>query len=148
MSSTKPLAEPGAQPLRGAGPATQRVGSIVWVTPPEKSTDAGIERVLAELGEHLRGSEPYVLLFDMTRSGTLTPLQRRRIATHMQESAENIRRMVRGLGIIAPSPLVRGAVVALFWVAPPHVPYRIFAGRAEAAGWAESVYRSAHAPAP
>jgi hypothetical protein len=141
MSSTKPFAEPGSPPLHGAVHATKRVGSIVWVTPPEKPTDAAIEGVLAELREHQRGSEPYVLLFDMASSGVPTPLQRKRIATHMQENAENIRRMVRGLGIIAPSPLVRGVVVALFWVAPPKVPYRIFGHRAEAVAWAEAVYR-------
>jgi hypothetical protein len=147
MSSTKACAEPGAQPLRGAVRATQRVGAIVWVTPPEKSTDAAIEGVLAELREHQRGSEPYVLLFDMSSAGILTPLQRKRVAAHMQETRENIRRMVRGLGIIAPSPIVRGVVVALFWVAPPPVPHRIFARRAEAVDWAESVYRSALTPA-
>jgi hypothetical protein len=145
--SSKSFAEPGAQPLRGAVRATKRVGSIVWVTTPERATDEAIEGVLAELREHQRGSEPYVLLFDMTRAGIPTPLQRKRIATHMQESAENIRRIVRGLGVIAPSPLVRGVVVALFWVARPPVPHRIFGHHAEAADWAESVYRAALAPA-
>jgi hypothetical protein len=146
-SPTKPFLDAVAQPLPGAVHATKRVDSIVWVVPPEKSTDAGIEGVLAELREHLNGGVPYVALFDMTSSGIPTALQRKRIAAHMQENGERIRRLVRGLGVIAPSPLVRGVVVALFWVAPPKIPHRIFGHRAEAIDWAKTVYSSGLTPA-
>jgi hypothetical protein len=119
--------------------ATQRVGDIVWVTPPPHATDEGIEAVLAELREHLRRGDPYALVFDMSNAGVPSALQRKRLVAHMADQAPNIRRVVRGLGVIAPSPVLRGAITALFWLAPPLVPHRLFETRSEAIDWAEAL---------
>jgi hypothetical protein len=78
-------------------------------------------------------------VFDMSHAGVPTALQRKRLVAHMTDQAPNIRRVVRGLGVVAPSALLRGAVTALFWLAPPLVPHRLFETRGEAIDWAESL---------
>jgi hypothetical protein len=114
----------------------------VWVVPPPTLSDEAIEAIFAELRGHLSSSEPYALVFDMTRTGTPTALQRRKVVAHMADNAPAIRLVVRGLAVIAPSAVLRGVITAIFWVAPPAAPYRIFDDRDEAAEWAESMAAS------
>jgi hypothetical protein len=128
--------------------ATRRQGSIVMVTPPSSVTDAGIDGILGELRGHLNSATPYALVFDMTDAGVPSALQRRKLADHMKNHAAKIQRLVRGLGVIAPSPVLRGVITALFWVAQPGMPHRIFATRDEALTWAAAIVGAGQASAP
>jgi hypothetical protein len=117
----------------------ERRGRIVWAVPPSRLSDPEIDGILADLEGHLAIGVPYVLLFDLTRAGMPNAVQRRRLANHVRDHSMAIRRSVRGLGVLLTSPVVRGMVTAIFWVAPPPVPYRLFSTRAEAVAWAESL---------
>jgi hypothetical protein len=120
--------------------SVERKGAIVWAV-PDGTVAPGeeVESVLADLTVELKRGMPYVLLFDLTRAAIPSALQRQKLAAHMQDNAARIRRWVLGIGIIYPNALTRGVVTAIFWIAPPPVPYRFFATRVEAAEWAGSL---------
>jgi hypothetical protein len=124
-------------------PEVERKGAIVWAVPPTHATNDEVDRVLAQLAAELRVGVPYVLIFDLTRSALPTAVQRRKLTAHMRDNAEKIRRWVRGIGIVCPNPLMRGAVTAIFWVAPPPVPHHLFATCKEASDWADSLIKAA-----
>lgn len=117
----------------------QREGGIVWVFPPSKPTEEQLDRVLADLSVELRRGSPYVLLFDLTRAEMPNAMQRQKLTAHIRDNAPRIKRWIRGVGVVLASPVVRGVVTAIFWVAPPEAPYRFFATRVEAADWASSL---------
>lgn len=119
-----------------------REGSFVVVRPPAQLTDALVDAVIAELTEHLLRGEPYVLLFDLSTTGLLTAVQRKKLAEHMSTHDGVIRKVVRGIAIIAPNPLIRGMVTAMFWLVPPPIPCHMCGSQADACTWAESVMPS------
>src|SRR5271155_3283679 len=108
-----------------------RSGRVVWAVPSSKISDEEIDRVLGQLEAELDRETPYVLIFDLTGSGTPNALQRQKLTNHVRANTVRIRQWVRGVGVVLTSPLTRGMVTAIFWVAPPPVPYRLFATRAE-----------------
>jgi hypothetical protein len=116
-----------------------RDGDFVVVTPPAKLTDALVDTLLSELTEHLMRGEPYVLLFDLSTTAVPNAFQRRKLAEHMATHDATIRNLVRGLAIVAPNPLVRGMVTAMFWIVPPPVPSHMCGSHAEAIAWARGV---------
>jgi len=111
---------------------------IVWVAPKAPLTDASVDRTIAELESHLRRRRPYVLLFDLP-SGLPNARQRKRLVAHMTTNADAIEEWVRGVGVVLPSTLARGAISAILWFAPNTVPIGMFATRAETRRWAESL---------
>jgi hypothetical protein len=120
-----------------------RDGDFVVVTPPAQLTDALVDALLSELAEHLLRGEPYVLLFDLSATGLPNATQRRKLAEHMATHEAIIRNVVRGIAIVAPNPLVRGMVTALFWVVPPPIASHMCGSHAEALEWARGVMPSA-----
>jgi len=119
-------------------PDTTAAVDIVWAEPKAPLTDASVDRTIAELESHLRRHRRYVLLFDLP-TGLPNASQRKKLVAHMKTNAEAIEQWVRGVGVVLPSTLARGAIAALLWFAPNTVPIGMFATRAEARRWAESL---------
>ncbi len=117
----------------------ERSRGVVWVTPPSTPRESEIDQVLAELETQLRSGERYVLIFDLSHGAMPNAVQRQKLAAHVRDNEQHIRRSVRSIGVVLTSPLVRGIVTAIFWISPPPVPYRFFTTRAEAANWAQSL---------
>lgn len=117
----------------------QRNRGVVWLTPPLTLGPGVIEELLTELETQLRSGVRYVLIFDLTHAAIPNAMQRQKLAAHVRDNEQDIRRSVRSVGVVHTSPLVRGIVTAIFWVSPPPVPYRFFTTREEAASWAESL---------
>jgi len=117
----------------------QRSPGIVWVTPPPTIAPGVIEEVLAELEMQLRSGVRYVLVFDLSHAAIPNAVQRQKLAAHVRDNEQEIRRSVRSVGVVLTSPIARGIVTAIFWVSPPPMPYRFFTTRAEAASWAQTL---------
>jgi hypothetical protein len=113
-----------------------QIGSVAWVTVPSTLTDARVSSVLGELEELLRRGASYVLMFDMRAAAMPSSHQRESLALHIRANRDAIRRCVRGVGVVASSPLLRGAVTAIFWIEPPGIPHRVLRTIAEAQAWA------------
>jgi hypothetical protein len=111
---------------------------LLWVTPPKALTDAAVQEITDALSRRLRRDEPYAALFDLSDAGIPTAKQRQMLAAHMRRNSELIQRWVRGLAVIAPSPLVRGVATAIFWLEPPRVAHDVFSTTREAEAWARA----------
>jgi hypothetical protein len=118
-------------------------GAAVWVSPPAVLSDEIVLGITHGLNQRLRRGAPYVALFDLSGAGVPNAKQRQILASHMRSNAELIEQWVRGLGVIAPSPVVRGVATAIFWLEPPRVPHRVHATAGEADAWARSLLESA-----
>lgn len=111
-------------------------GSIVTVTPPPVLTDDVVTSILQGLEGCLMRGSSYVLIFDLSQSGTPNPLQRATLASHMRKNKPRIERSVRAMAVVAPSPIVRGVLTAIFWLEPPPVKHQVFANESDAKAWA------------
>jgi hypothetical protein len=123
----------------------RRSRGIVWATPPATRAEGAVELVLAELEAQLARAVPYILIFDLSHAAIPDAVQRQKLAAHLRDNDKEIRRWVRGLGVILTRPLVRGIVTAIFWVSPPPIPSKIFSTQSEAAEWAQSLVDGARA---
>ena len=117
----------------------ERKGGIVWALPPAKASDEEIDGVLADLVHELGRGRPYVLVFDLTLATIPNAAQRRKLAAHMHEHEARIRSRVRGVGVVVSSAPMRGAITAIFWMAAPPIPHRVFQSRSLAVEWASSL---------
>src|SRR5262249_40724806 len=61
-------------------------GLIVTVTPPSELSDAGVEFILRALEARMARGSKYVLVFDLSGSGTPTAVQRQLLAAHMKKN--------------------------------------------------------------
>lgn len=126
-------------------PYLRRSRGIVWATPPGTCPEGEVEVVLAELKAELAKAVPYVLVIDLSHAAIPDAVQRSKLAAHIRDNDKEIRRWVRGIGLILTSSLVRGVVTAIFWVSPPPIPSKIFSTQSEAAEWAQSLIDGARA---
>jgi hypothetical protein len=121
-------------------------GSVVTVTPPPALTDSVVAYVLANLEARLARKARYVLIFDLSNTGTPSAVQRQLLAVHMKKNRELILESIQAMGVVVASPIVRGVLTAIFWIEAPPVPHQIFGSLAEAAIWAREQVRSTRAP--
>lgn len=115
---------------------------LVLVRPSGRATDAELEALLVALKRPLLRREKYVEIFDGTHADPGTPTQRRALAEWMRAHTSLISSYSLGTAIVMPSPLVRGALTAVFWIQPLPCPYTVVSTMAEAERWAEEKLRA------
>ena len=118
---------------------THRDGRVVMVTPPATIDARVVSDLVGELERYLALGQPYTILFDLGGAGTPAAAERRRLAAHISENDAAIRTLVRGMALVSPSTLLRGAFTATLWLSPLPVPHRIFGDRDEALRWLRSL---------
>ena len=98
---------------------------------------------IAELDEHVYAKrEPYALVMDLRGNGGLSPRQRQRQADRVKQQREDGLRCA-GVALVFSSPLLRGMLTAILWVAKPEHPVRVFTDLGEALVWAKDQLRAA-----
>jgi len=88
------------------------------------------DRVLA------RG-EPFVQIIDSSRGEMPDAVQRAMIAAHQRKMDRAYRNLCLGEAYVV-SPNIRGAMVAVFWVAKPPYPYTFVENFPAALAWAQA----------
>ena len=121
---------------------------LVLVRSRGRATDAELDALLAALKRPLLRREKYVEIFDGTHADPGTPSQRRTLAEWMRAHANLINTYSIGTAIVMPSPLVRGALTAIFWIQPLPCPHTVVSTMAEAERWAEERLRAAGLAVP
>jgi hypothetical protein len=111
-------------------------GPIVTVTPPSELTDEAVASILQGLDGCLARGAPYVLIFDLSHSGIPNAVQRATLAAHIRKNKSRSERWVWAMAMVAPSPIVRGMLTAIFWLEPLPVTHQVFATLSEARSWA------------
>lgn len=79
-----------------------------------------VRRDFAELDGRPRG-----VLYDVPRPGVMTATRRASIAKILNEYRETLAEVTAGYALVTPSPVVRGVLAAIFWIAPPPYAHRI-----------------------
>lgn len=84
----------------------------------------------------LQRSQPYAFVIDATDAGgPPSATQRRLQADWMRANAATIKTFCKGGAFVFASPVVRGIVTAIHWIAPPLYPFATFAKKTEAIAW-------------
>jgi hypothetical protein len=112
------------------------------VTPPPELTDDAVKSILLGLEACLARGSPYALIFDLSRSGIPNAVQRAALAAHIRKNKPRSELWVRAIAVVAPSPLVRGVLTAIFWIEPLGVTHDVFATLIEARSWARFQFAS------
>lgn len=116
---------------------------IHLITPTLMWMDFGLDPSDADLDAHAEAlvawsygtpvDKGVVVVLRSALGGSAT--QRRKLAALEKRLVEHDRKHVRACGIVAPNALTRGLVTAVFWVAPPVYPYRLFEHPEPALAW-------------
>lgn len=113
--------------------------SIFEMQMPAHCTDEEVDAFCkAHVAWTNRNRKPHGHVFDMRRATSLTATQRRRYAQHVQDMDPIDTVWNRGVAFIVDNPIVRGIIVAVFWVRPAPFPYRIFRSPIEGREWLKS----------
>ncbi len=84
---------------------------------------------------HGLSNERFVYSADFSSVEASDPRNRARVALFLRECAEPIKRHIIAWGIVAPRPLMRGAITAVTWLGQFPVTTRVFAERTECDDW-------------
>ncbi len=93
--------------------------------PTGPTTDADIERFIAEQREMLTRNERFVELADARRATVLPATQRKLLADWLKESQRESARLCVGLSTVVPSSVIRGAMQAVLWLVTPPMPVKM-----------------------
>lgn len=80
-------------------------------------------------------TEPVAWIVDVGNLVKATPAQRKLVAEREARFSEVQKRLYRGSALVAKSTLTRGIVTAVFWMAPPPYPYKVFDNERDAEAW-------------
>ncbi|HSQ62411.1 MAG TPA: hypothetical protein VLM85_04330 [Polyangiaceae bacterium] len=117
-----PIAEPGL--LMAA------VDDVMFVHSDERLTEAGFQRHLKALAEAIDGRREGTLIgvvYDAATSLSADAKRRQAAARMLDERRAKLKRTTAAFALATPSPLVRGALHAVFWLAPPPYPWYVVA---------------------
>lgn len=104
---------------------------------PRQFDDADVQRAIATLEDFFRATErPQAWIIDLSAIEGSTARQRVWFAEYEKRVAEMTSRYVTRAAYIAPSPIVRGILTAIFWIQSPVYPHRVFSDRASGERWA------------
>jgi hypothetical protein len=106
-----------------------------------ESSDEDIESYLRELSRQLARKQPHVVIVDATKGRSLRATHRKSIADWNRTNAAELKRYRLGLAVVAPNPLLRGLITAVYWLFPAPFPYRCFERDEQAEAWARSLFR-------
>jgi hypothetical protein len=106
---------------------------IRW--PEAKITDADVDAFLATSRGHLARKERFVSLHDGVRATGLDGKQRKVMADHVTAHRDALARWHVAAAIVVASPVLRGVITAVNWLAPPPFPQQTFATLEEGERW-------------
>ncbi len=116
------------------------------------TTDENLREHLAAQSadlEHLLATERRTLIvIDASLGPRPTATQRKMRADWINTEAERLAKTCVGVAFVVPSPLVRGALTAIFWVAQLPVPHTVHGSIEKALAWAIQQLDQAGMPVP
>ncbi|MFV8752539.1 hypothetical protein ACNOYE_18485 [Nannocystaceae bacterium ST9] len=116
----------------------------------EATSDANLrdflDRETVAQRELARQGKRYIAICDASIGMRLTPLQRKMYADWMRQHDDLLMSVMAGAAFVMPSALVRGALTAIFWVAPLKSPHSVHARLDQAIEWALDRARGSELP--
>lgn len=106
---------------------------LVLVTLPSKQVgDDDVSRFVNDQRALLARGERHYVVADATKSIAFSAPHRRRLADWLEESEPLAKELSIGMAIVIASPIIRGALTAVFWMKKPPMPTKLCATLDEA----------------
>lgn len=122
---------------------------LVVNTIPERIRTEDLPAFFAKSEAILLRRQPYVTITDASACRELpSAIVRKELAEWSKKFDSQMKRYTVGSAIVITSPLVRGGLTALFWLAPPPYPQQVVATVAEAVDVVRDYYAKAGHPVP
>lgn len=117
---------------------------IVVMTVSGRVTSSDLEHMMVRYDALLAKGERYfnVVIQEAGADG-FDAVQRKLIADWQRAQEARVKKVNVGSAIVLTSAMMRGALTALQWLAPPPTPQRSFSTREEAMEWARASLREA-----
>jgi hypothetical protein len=115
-------------PFREQGAFMAHLGRVLVVRLDEPISARVFERHLVELGRQIdlrADDQRNAVLYDVPWLSSMDAVRRRQVATLLNARKEKLGRTTLAFSLVTASKLVRGALEAIFWVAPPAFPVRV-----------------------
>jgi hypothetical protein len=109
---------------------------IVLVRTPVEPSIENTQRLLDATDRLFAKKTPFALVIDARRSRFPGAVVRRMLAEYQRDHEDEFRRYVVADANVVSSPMLRGVVTAVNWLAPPTHPVRTFESVGEALVWA------------
>lgn len=110
---------------------------LVQVTPTtDENLRDHLDAQLIEMRANRERRRKTVVVIDASLGLRPTPTQRKMQADWINEHRELLAATCLGIAFVIPSPLVRGALTAIFWIAQLPIPHTVHGTLASAIDWA------------
>jgi hypothetical protein len=110
---------------------------LVQVSPTtDENLREHLDAQLLEMQSNRGRTRKTVVVIDASLGTRPTPLQRKMQADWINEHRELLATTCLGVAFVIPSPLVRGALTAIFWIAQMPIPHTVHGSLASAIEWA------------
>ncbi len=118
-------------------------GSPTVVEWPEEVSQEDIDAHFREIRALASNADALAIVVDMSKSGVPPALLRKHAARRLAETYAVVGGRIVGVAHVITSPVVRGMMMAIYWLSPPPFPTVVVATRAEAIDWTRSRIRGA-----
>jgi hypothetical protein len=116
----------------------ERVGQVVISTWPEEIDVDTTNRYFDQAAKLLERREPLVFVLDARATSRASSAVREAAGKRLKEQRAARQAFLRGEATVLSSALIRGTLTALYFVAPPGYPTKVFSDLDAARSWAES----------
>lgn len=111
-------------------------------------TDAEFDSYLSTITAFIERGRRFGAVLDTRHASAASATQRRRQAMWLREHQAELPALCLGCAFVVTSPIMRGALTAIFWIQPLAFPYVICAGLHDAVSWVEERVGIDHRAAP
>lgn len=111
---------------------------VILLTAKGNLTAADGERHLREYRQLLDRNQKFAVICDARETTAAEAKLRKDYAEFLKVNRDDLNRLCKGTAFVISSPLIRGALTAIMWMATMPYPYDIFGSIEEADVWAKA----------
>jgi hypothetical protein len=127
-----------AEPLVDTGWWMADVGKVLVTYMDENANDESFARYVHTLAGDIDGTVEGAkrgILYVAPDPVSITAGRRKQVADVLRVRKQKLARITAGYTLVTPSPVVRGALTAIFWLAPPPYPWSVRGTAREGFAW-------------
>jgi len=116
--------------------------------PSDQELAESLQTITGLLEDDRRLQRKSVMIVDMRKAGPLSAPQRRTSSEWMKQNLDLYKQCVLGGAFVIDSPIIRGVLTALLWLAPLDMPYEVVGTLDDAVRWAIKRFDAERVPVP
>lgn len=98
-------------------------------------TDTNYPAYLNALGEAFRSLDKFALIFDTGDLTRFPAKYREQQSRWMADTQDEFEGRLLGIAFVIPQPVIRGVLMAMYWIKKPYYSYSVVANEASAWAW-------------